>query len=78
MAGNVKVKINWDAVARATRPAIEQFTSQITARAGEGFAGDVIQGTGRKPRPHGAVRADTYTARARNARENTLLKAVHG
>ncbi|ETJ39752.1 hypothetical protein Q604_UNBC06375G0002, partial [human gut metagenome] len=29
-------------------------------------------------RPHGAVRAETYEARLRNARENTLLKAVLG
>ena len=53
---------------------IEEKTAEIAARAGKGFVGDVIM----TDRPHGAVRAETYKARAKNARENTLLKAVQG
>lgn len=74
MAGKVKVKLHKDALAALTRPMIEEKTAEIAARAGKGFVGDVII----TDRPHGAVRAETYKARVKNARENTLLKAVQG
>lgn len=69
-----RVKLNMEALAALTRPMIEEKTAEIAARAGKGFVGDVIM----TDRPHGAVRAETYKARAKNARENTLLKAVQG
>ncbi|WP_195393511.1 hypothetical protein [Actinomyces urogenitalis] len=71
---SVKVQLNADALTALTQGVIEQTTAEIAARAGEGFVGDVIT----TDRPHGAVRADTDAARQRNARENTLLKAVFG
>lgn len=71
---SVKVKINGDALTALTRGVIEEKTAEIAARAGEGFVGDVIL----TDRPHGAVRAETYEARLRNARDNVLLKAVLG
>lgn len=74
MVEKVKVKLHRDALAALTQGMIESKTQQIAARAGEGFVGDVII----TDRPHGAVRAETYKARAKNARENTLLKAVQG
>ncbi|WP_368388696.1 hypothetical protein [Schaalia turicensis] len=69
-----RVKLNREALAALTWPMIEKKTAEIAARAGKGFVGDVIM----TDRPHGAVRAETYKARAKNARENTLLKAVQG
>lgn len=74
MVEKVKVKLHKDALAALTRPMIEEKTAEIAARAGKGFVDDVIM----TDRPHGAVRAETYKARAKNARENTLLKAVQG
>lgn len=71
---SMKVQLNADALSALTRDAITDKTAEIAARAGEGFVGDVIT----TDRPHGAVRADTDAARQRNARENTLLKAVFG
>lgn len=72
----VKFQINYGALGAATRPHIERLTSQIAQNAGEGFVGDVRPGRGRGHRPHGVVRANTYKAQARNARDNTLLKAA--
>ena len=72
-----KVKLDWSAITGMTRGVVQDHVSSIAARAGEGFVGDVIQGGGSKPRPHGAVRAETMDAKRRNARENTLLKAVY-
>lgn len=69
-----RVKLNREALVALTRPMIEEKTAEIAARAGKGFVGDVII----TDRPHGAVRAETYKARVKNARENTLLKAVQG
>lgn len=69
-----RVKLNMEALVALTWPMIEEKTAEIAARAGKGFVGDVIM----TDRPHGAVRAETYKARAKNARENTLLKAVQG
>lgn len=69
-----RVKLNREALVALTWPMIEEKTAEIAARAGKGFVGDVIM----TDRPHGAVRAETYKARAKNARENTLLKAVQG
>ncbi|MCD4549678.1 hypothetical protein [Schaalia sp. lx-260] len=69
-----KLDINFDELARALEPVIEQKTRDLATRAGEGFVGDVVW----TDRPHGLVRTATEHARERNARENTLLKAVHG
>lgn len=69
-----RVKLNRETLVALTWPMIEEKTAEIAARAGKGFVGDVII----TDRPHGAVRAETYKARAKNARENTLLKAVQG
>lgn len=69
-----RVQINSAALLTLTRPTITAKTAEIAARAGAGFVGDVIQ----TDRPHGAVRASNKEARERNARENTLLKAVFG
>lgn len=70
--GKAKVKLNASPLTALTFPAIEQLTQEITARASEGFVGDVIM----TDRPHGAVRVETPAARRLNAKENTLLKAV--
>lgn len=71
---DVRVKIDYRKVGDMTRPLIEERVHAIAARAGEGFDGSVIQ----TDRPHGAVYATTFKARRRNARDNTLLKAVQG
>jgi hypothetical protein len=74
MAGRIRLELDYEAIARLTEDAIEQKTQEIAARAGDGYAGDVIW----TDRPHGAVRATTYEARVDNARNNTLLKAAQG
>lgn len=75
MARNkVIVKLNFPNLAATTQGAIEDLTSKITERAGEGYTGDVIW----TDRPHGAVRATNYRAKLDNARHNTLLKAAQG
>lgn len=71
---NARVKIDYRKVGDMTRPLIEERVHAIAARAGDGFKGSVIQ----TDRPHGAVYATTFKARRRNARDNTLLKAVQG
>lgn len=71
---NARVKIDYRKVGDMTRPLIEERVHAIAARAGEGFEGSVIQ----TDRPHGAVYATTFKACRRNARDNTLLKAVQG
>ena len=71
---NVRLDLDYEAIARLTEDAIEQKTQEIAARAGDGYTGDVIW----TDRPHGAVRATTYAARVDNARNNTLLKAAQG
>lgn len=74
MAQKVKIELNADTLNALTKPAIEQLTQEIAARAGEGFVGDVII----TDRPHGAVRPATVHARRSNLKHNTLLKAVNG
>ncbi|RTE47733.1 hypothetical protein [Actinobaculum sp. 352] len=69
---SVTVKLNFPSLASSTSEAVNEATTKIARRAGDGFIGDVIW----TDRPHGAVRATTYKARLRNARENTLLKAA--
>ena len=69
-----RVKLNREALATLTRPMIEEKTAEIAARAGKGFVGDVIM----TDRPHGAVRAETIQAKRKNAKHNTLLKAMCG
>ena len=72
--GDVKLKINSTTLTALTLPVIEQLTQEITNRAGEGFVGDLII----TDRPHGAVRAETIQAKRKNAKHNTLLKAMGG
>lgn len=72
--GKVKLKLNSTTLTALTLPVIEQLTQEITNRAGEGFVGDVII----TDRPHGAIRAETIHAKRKNAKHNTLLKAMHG
>ncbi|QPK80817.1 hypothetical protein G7Y41_07085 [Schaalia sp. ZJ405] len=66
------VNLNFQALAEMTSDLVEEKTQEVASRAGEGFIGDVVW----TDRPHGAVRASTKDAAQRNARENTLLKAV--
>ncbi|MGV4375276.1 hypothetical protein [Trueperella pyogenes] len=73
-----KLQINIGTLCDMVRPAIEGHTARIAATAGDGYVGDVITSRGKIPRPHGAVRATTWKARRDNAKNNTLLKAVHG
>lgn len=72
----VRFKIDYRALGLACNPAITSLTERIAQTAGEGFVGDVRPSKGKGRRPHGAVRATTYKSRARNARDNTLLKAA--
>lgn len=74
MSGKAKVKLDFEALASMTQDLIVERTRQIAARAGDGYEGSVIW----TDRPHGAVRAETPKARAQNAKNNTLLKAVQG
>lgn len=71
---DVKIELDFAAMAALTKPLVEQSVEKIATAAGSGFSGDVK--AGKNGRPVGAVHADTYKARRRNARENTLLKSV--
>lgn len=66
-------KMNFKNLAGMTQGVVEKKTSEIAGRCGPGYKGDVIQ----TDRPHGAVRAQTPQARRENAKNNTLLKAMH-
>jgi hypothetical protein len=74
MVRQVRLELDYEAIARLTQDVIEEKTQEIAGRAGEGYTGDVIW----TDRPHGAVRATTIEARLDNARHNTLLKAAQG
>lgn len=74
MSKDVRVRLDFKALASMTQDLISQRTLAAAARAGEGYVGDVVW----TDRPHGAVRAETRKAREDNARNNTLLKAVYG
>lgn len=72
------MKINWNIGAfqeiRRSGPVqalVNRHTSELAARAGEGFVGKTAHG---RTRFRGIVVPDTYAARRRNARENTLAK----
>ena len=69
----VRVQLDTEGMRALTTPAIEAAVEDIALAAGKGFVGDVVQG---RTRPHGVVRAATLSARIRNARGNTLLKAM--
>lgn len=71
---DVKIKLDFAAMAALTKPLVEQSVEKIATAAGTGFVGDVR--IGKKGRPVGVVRADSYQARRRNAKENTLLKSM--
>ena len=71
---DVKIELDFAAMAALTKPLVEQSVEKIASAAGTGFVGDVR--IGKKGRPVGAVHADTYKARRRNAKENTLLKSI--
>lgn len=71
--GKVKVELSNRALRQLATPLIKDLTEQIAAKAGEGFAGDVVQG---KTRPHGLVRAIDRKAYVRNMNENVILKAA--
>lgn len=73
-----RFQIDIEVLCEMVRPAVEEHTARIAATAGDGYVGDVITSRGKVPRPHGAVRATTWEARRDNAKNNTLLKAVHG
>lgn len=72
--GSVKLKIDWKQVAAMTEGIVQDHVAATVSRAGDGFTGSTIW----TDRPHGAVYATNFKARRRNARENTLLKAVQG
>lgn len=72
MTRRVEVKIDFKALSEMARPIVESTTDAIAAQCGDGYVGDVTT----TDRPHGAVRPDTYRARASNGKHNTLLKAV--
>lgn len=65
-------KLDFDAIGKMSMQAVDDAVLAAVDRAGEGFEGDIIW----TDRPHGAVWADTFKARRRNAKENILLKAV--
>lgn len=67
-----KFKLDYEAIGKMSMQAVDDAVLAAVDRAGEGFEGDIIW----TDRPHGAVWADTFKARRRNAKENTLLKAV--
>lgn len=69
---DVKVDLDFPALAAMTKTLINERTRAIAAQAGDGYLGDVIW----TDRPHGAVRAITAKAGRDNARHNTLLKAA--
>lgn len=71
---DVKIELDFAAMAVLTKPLVEQSVEKIASAAGTGFVGDVR--IGKKGRPVGGVRADSYQARRRNAKENTLLKSM--
>lgn len=72
------VKINWNIdgfhTIRRSGPVqalVNQHTAALAAQAGEGFIGKTAHG---RTRYRGIVVPDTYAARRRNARENTLAR----
>ena len=67
-----KFKLDYEAIGKMSMQAVDDAVLAAVDRAGEGFEGDSIW----TDRPHGAVWADTFKARRRNAKENTLMKAV--
>lgn len=67
-----KFKLDFEAIGKISMQSVDDAVLAAVDRAGEGFEGDIIW----TDRPHGAVWADTFKARRRNAKENTLLKAV--
>jgi len=69
-----KFKLDYDAIGHIVNGVVDDAVLAAVERAGEGFEGDLIW----TDRPHGAVYADTFKARRRNAKENTLMKAVYG
>ena len=71
---DIKIELDFAAMAALTQPLVERSVEEIASAAGAGFVGDVR--VGKKGRPVGVVRADSYQARRRNAKENTLLKSV--
>lgn len=67
-------KLDYEAIGKMAVGVVDDAVLDIAERAGEGFEADMIW----TDRPHGAVYATTFKARRRNAKENTLLKAVFG
>lgn len=65
-------KLDFEAIGKMSMQAVDDAVLAAVDRAGEGFEGDIIW----TDRPHGAVWADTFKARRRNAKENTLMKVV--
>jgi hypothetical protein len=65
-------KLDYDAIGKMSMQAVDDAVLAAADRAGEGFEGDIIW----TDRPHGAVYATTFKARRKNAKENTLMKAV--
>lgn len=67
-----KFKLDFEAIGKMSMGVVDDAVLAAVDRAGDGFEGDIIW----TDRPHGAVWADTFKARRRNAKENTLMKAV--
>lgn len=67
-----KFKLDYEAIAKMSMGVVDDAVLAAADRAGEGFEGDMIW----TDRPHGAVYATTFKARRKNAKENTLMKAV--
>lgn len=67
-----KFKLDYDALGHMAMGVVDDAVLAAADHAGEGFEGDMIW----TDRPHGAVYATTFKARRKNAKENTLLKAV--
>lgn len=73
MSGKVKIEIHNQALQQLTQSQIYSIANTIAQTAGEGFESEERSG---RLRPVGIVRAATIEAKRRNAKENTLLKAV--
>ncbi len=73
-----KIELNWAGVRELLRSdemrrICAERAEQIVRRCGEGYESDTYTG---KNRVNAAVYADTYQAKADNARNNTILKAL--
>lgn len=75
MAKNVKINSRGALQLLNSAPIVEDITrraEQIAAAAGEGFEAEVVH----TDRAHANIRATTFEAAARNAKHNTLIKAL--